>query len=89
MSLTSACSDTRERARLKRGVSLTYRNMFSHIDWRGLAVIAAVIAGLGFAVTSIPDGWLKSTLRVAFFALVLVVGAVLLWNLAAHMRHER
>jgi len=57
--------------------------MFSRIDWYGLAIIVAAIAALGFGVQLVPDGWMKSTLRLTFFAILFVVGAVLLWNFFA------
>jgi hypothetical protein len=55
--------------------------MQSSTDWVGLAIIAVVLAALGFGARLASNGWIKSSLRWTFYVALLVVGAVLLWNL--------
>jgi hypothetical protein len=57
----------------------------SSIDWAGLAVIAGVVAALGFGARLVSDGWIKSGLRVLFLVLLVVVAAVFLWNLTVSL----
>ena len=53
------------------------------LDWVGLAIIAVVTAALGFGARLVPNGWIKSIFQWTFWIVLLVVGAVLLWNLTA------
>ena len=60
--------------------------MTSTIDWLGLAIIVVVLAavGLGFRIAS--GGRMKSGLRRAYFVIVSLAFAILLWNTLAGFR---
>jgi hypothetical protein len=60
--------------------------MNASIDWLGLGVVVGVFALLAVLLRLLPAGRIKRILRGVFVLIVLLVCAMMLWNVAASWR---